>query len=245
MCKTAHFSVDDTIWLFENLEHFHYTSAFEQPVLGFFREMHQKYGSAVSFYCFGNFQGLRLLDMTDAFQGEFEANSDWLRFGFHAADDIVRYSSCSSEKARDDYAFVMMELRRIAGEKALDHFPRIHNYAGSKECLVAMTREGLRGLLCATDSRQNYCLSLKENDLLNSDGVWEDREISLQFIKTDIQTERTKNMSEALDGLDGKSHWEAFTHEWAMNEENKVKIEYFCRQTSEQGYRWCLPRGLR
>lgn len=50
--KTVHFSVDDTIWLFNDLNSNNYKSAFEQPVLNFFQGLHQRYGLTVSFYCF-------------------------------------------------------------------------------------------------------------------------------------------------------------------------------------------------
>ncbi len=58
--RTVHFSVDDTIWLFENLSRFGYGSIFEQPTLAFFKDLHDRFGLRVSFYCFGSFQGLSL-----------------------------------------------------------------------------------------------------------------------------------------------------------------------------------------
>ena len=82
--RTAHLSVDDTIWLFKDLNEEEYTSAFEQPILGFFRTLHQKYGIAISFYCFEEQDWMRLSAVTDRYQQELAESSGWLRFGFHA-----------------------------------------------------------------------------------------------------------------------------------------------------------------
>lgn len=233
--KTVHFSVDDTIWLFENLGHFHYSSIFEQPTLGFFNNLHKRFGLKVSFYCFGNFQGLSLSDMKDCYRAEFSSNSDWLRFGFHGLTDEST-PPCGGG-AQQDYAAVKRELVRITGEDSLTDFCRLHCFFGSRDTIKAMQKLGLRGLLCADDRRKNYYLSPLSNFILNMTGVYFDPTIRMQFLKTDLRIE-TSDMNACRNFSPGKRHLEIFTHEWALNEESKQKIEVICKKINVLGYRW-------
>ncbi|WP_369283529.1 hypothetical protein [Oscillibacter sp. GMB15532] len=192
--RSVHFSVDDTIWLFENLEHFQYESAFQQPTLRFFRELHELYGAVVSFYCFGEFQGLSLCAMTDAYRQEFEENNCWLRFGFHGGDDVVRYDDCGGRRAGGDYRAVVSQLQRIVGERSIDHNVRIHCYAGGKEELSAMRACGLRGVLCGEGGQENYCLMEGESRTVAKAGIYVHPETGLLFSATDLRIEKTRDV---------------------------------------------------
>lgn len=242
--KSAHLSIDDTIWLFENLGHFNYSSIFEQPLLAFLRGLHEKYGIVVSCYCFGEFQGLSLSAMTDMYRLEFEANSEWLRFGFHAKNDQTRYANVTPEQAQIDYTNVINELSRVVGTRPLDHFPRLHFYSGSKEGLSMMVRKGLIGLLCSEDFRDNYYLSGEQNVILNTYNSWVDESVPLRFLKTDLRIEHTENITAEFDKCRNKNHLEVFTHEWGMNLTNMTKLDRFCRAAFEVNYQWIFPEGL-
>ena len=244
--RTAHFSVDDTIWMLENLGHFSYRSAFEQPTLFFFQRLHEQYGLKVSFYCFGSFQGLHLSEMTDTYRWELEKNNDWLRFGFHADSDISQYNCIESDRAICEYAFVCKELMRIAGEQSLDTICRIHNYSGSKDVLYAVCKEtSLEGVLCAIGKKKGYYLSSWQNAWVNWIGQYVDYQTGVRFLNTDIQIEKTSLSEYAnFQSCTGR-HIEAFTHEWALNEETMHKIESFCAALKHQGYSWEFPNRRR
>lgn len=233
--KTVHFSVDDTIWLFENLGHFGYYSIFEQPTLGFFKELHNEYGLKVSFYCFGSFQGLKLCDMTGAYKDEFVTNSDWLRFGFHGWSDESR--NMDVKRTTADYEAVRDELIRIVGLNSLTDFCRLHCFSGSRNAVAAMHKCGLKGLLCADDKRNNYYLSAKQNWWLNFRGNYIDKSLNLQFLKTDMRIENS-DVSACMDFSCNKKHIEFFTHEWALDDENKRKIEMLCKRLHGLEYKW-------
>lgn len=233
--KTAHFSVDDTIWLFENLGHFGYQSIFEQPTLGFFKELHNEYGLKVSFYCFGSFQGLTLQDMTAAYRDEFSANSAWLRFGFHGWSDESR--NMDVKRAAADYEAVRDELIRIVGLNSLTDFCRLHCFSGSREAVAAMQKCCLKGLLCADDNRSNYYLSAQQNWWLNFRGSYYDRALPMKFIKTDLRIEKIEESFLRNFGSN-KGHIEVFTHEWALDDENKRKIEMLCMRLRGLEYKW-------
>lgn len=83
--RQLHFSIDDTIKIFQDLtqNEKEYESIFENSILNFLWECHQKFGLKVSLYCYyeeGNFD---LSTVPDTYREEFLKNSDWLQFGFH------------------------------------------------------------------------------------------------------------------------------------------------------------------
>lgn len=240
--KTVHFSVDDTIWIFENLGHFKYQSIFEQPVLSFFLRMHKLYGITVSFYCFGEFQGLFLNQMTTDYKEQFTANSSWMRFGFHAADDKVRYDRESSQKAAHDYANVIHSLGKIVGEEAIDHFVRIHCYAANIAALQAMREQGLKGCLCGMDKAlETYDLGCMQKALLSRRGSCYDKRTEMRFLRTDLRMEKISSLEEEVETIVPRKHLEIFTHEWALDEICQDKILYVCKKMMYSGHRWNFP----
>lgn len=235
--------MDDTIWLLENLNHFRYASAFDQPVLGFFRDLHNRYGIVVSCYCFGMFQGQNLTAITGAYRKELEENADWLRFGFHAAEDEVCYNSCTSERAGSDYEGVMDELNRIVGTRTLTHISRIHRYHGSENALAAMDRKGLRGLLCGSGAAENeaYFLNARQQAKLWKKGHIFHRETRLHFWKTDVRVEKDETPQETLlRCLRRQRHVELFTHEWALDAVTYERMRVYCKVAKEYGCRWAF-----
>ena len=62
-----HFSVDDTITIFENLTKENYNSCFEEPTLAFLKKLNEQYGLKVSMYCFfESASGFNLSDTNSA-----------------------------------------------------------------------------------------------------------------------------------------------------------------------------------
>lgn len=243
-----HVSVDDVIWLFENINHFHYQSIFEQPLLDFFRRMHNQYGIVVSFYCFYEFQGHCLTEMPDVYKDEFSANSDWLRFGFHGYDGDTKYSKCNVQKAHSDYDLVINEILRFTGtRRCIDTVPRIHFFSGSREALSAMSKSpcGIRGVLCADDDKVSYYLSDSQNSFLKEKDLFIDSGNSLRFLETNIRVEHIENMEEFLhssgDFFASKERLIAFSHEWALDDENKEKLETLFRWVQEHRYGYGFP----
>lgn len=235
--KTVHFSVDDTIWLFNDLNSNGYESVFEQPVLKFFQGLHQRYGLTVSFYCFMRQDWFELSNVTDAYRQEFSDNDSWCKFGFHAYDEQRRYAETECNLAADDYAAVMEQLNRIVGG-GLDSWPRIHCYSANIEALSAWQKQGLRGVLCSERSDLDaYGLDCKHRRQVNTKGVYFDRSMGLDFLATDMRIEETNCMVELLLAKQDQPHLEIFTHEWALDRDNiKEKIEICCSMLESFGY---------
>ena len=97
MSKKAFFFIDDVIWMFRDLTRQRPASIFEHHFLKSLKEIHDKTGLKVQMnlffrtdYFYGNDE-FSLADMTDAYKAEFEANSDWLKFAFHAKEEFPDY----------------------------------------------------------------------------------------------------------------------------------------------------------
>ena len=76
------------------------------------------------FYRTDYFYGMddfNLSEMTDAYKEEFKANSDWLKFGFHARQEFPDYPfvNISYDDMKKDFENIKREVVRFAGEVSL------------------------------------------------------------------------------------------------------------------------------
>lgn len=113
--KLIHISIDDVIQIFNDLtlNQDEYKSIFENETLNFLKKCHEKYGAEFSLYCFYNFDNVNLSECTEKFRDEFESNSNWLKFGFHAFDSKADYSTLEKSEAKRQYDLMVEELKRI------------------------------------------------------------------------------------------------------------------------------------
>jgi hypothetical protein len=172
-----------------------YRSIFENPYLGFWREMHRKYGAKVHFNIYYETAGFNLSQMPDKFRGEWQANADWIRLTFHArANDPDRpYLHASAEKIREDYRLVTREIERFAGKKLLSRFTTVHWGVLPREAARALAGEGIQGTVAYFDSRNDLpdvCmyLPLAEWRYLMGRDYWKDTKENLLFVRHDIVT---------------------------------------------------------
>ena len=172
--KTVHLSVDDTIWLFWDLTENNYKSAFEQPVLKFFKELNKKYGFTVTFYCIMEREWLSLRNITDRYKDNFEQNNQWCKFGFHAYNEQRRYATDAYKSVKDDYSMVVCELQRIVGN-SIDHSCRIHCYSMKKSTLKSFRKSGLEAILAPEEGAEfNLGLSQREMMKIKQSGIYRD-----------------------------------------------------------------------
>lgn len=236
-----HLSIDDFFVTFKELteRQFQYDSIFEHPIFSFFREMHEKYDAVFHCYCFGEDQeGFSLAEVTRKYREEFQQNADWLQFGFHGRNKDAVYGDNNGtrvinrnmEQAAEDYAFIMENLVEIVGEEALDLNPRIHFFAGTKECCKAWknANNGIEGLLAADDDRYSYYHNREQHDKLLADNVWYDEDMGLTFRRTNIRLENETDLEQLkskIKAFDGEFPV-VFTHERYLSEEDmQLKME--------------------
>lgn len=235
--KTVHLSVDDTIWTFWDLNENNYGSAFEQPILKFFKSLNEKYGLTVTFYCFMEQDWLDLKNITDRYKDEFEQNNQWCKFGFHAYNENRRYATDEYNSVKDDYSVVTRELRRIVGD-SIDHLCRIHCYSMQKSICKAFNKSGMKAIL-VPECGAEYNLGLSEDKMVkikkngNCKGVFD----KIAYIQTDLRFETCECITKVLYDENGKEHLELYTHEWALKDSNVQEKMIVCSEILKQlGY---------
>lgn len=247
----CHFSVDDCIGIFYDLTNNEsvYSSAFDNPLLAYLKDLHNKYGMVVSLYVFyyldNTGEGFCLSDTTGKFSSEFESNSDWLRFGFHAKDSSA-YECLTSDIEDEYYVKTIKELGRIVGKRSIDDFLRLDRYVADTKTVEGLRRNGVNGLLIAPDPhRISYALS--ENDkILCYSNDWFVDDVGMKYTPTDIQIEKINNDEDFYDSLINLSQQpriEIFTHEWILDDlKIKKYMEWYAFSIKKNGVDWSFSK---
>ena len=224
----VHFSIDDTIEIFNDITKNNYETIFENETLRFLKECNNLYGTKFSLYCFYEYNGFYLSDCTDRYTKEFEQNSDWLKFGFHGLNSGRDYSVLTTKEAKEDYELVINQLKRIVGEKSITTIIRTEKFLCNKENAEELTNTefGITGLLgLDTIDRPNYYLDETLKKRVFEEDIYSDDEMGINIFKTDIRVEKIKNTYQEIKKMTNEEIIIIFTHEWALNEENKEKIK--------------------
>lgn len=252
--KFAHISLDDFITAFEDITNNmdKYTSIFENDTFAYLKNLHDNYGAVISCYTYyeSDDKKFNLSKCTDKFAEEFEANSEWLKFGFHTLNGSKNYENTSSEEAKEDYDKVVAELLRITGsDKCIDTVVRLQNFSGNEESVQAMidTNYGIQGVLGADDKRRSYYLNDENNSYLYLYDYYDNNNID--FFRTDLRMELIDNIDETLEDFYTNTEFEekneiliAFTHEWKLGEDGiKEKLEKTCEFAVKNGYDFDFP----
>lgn len=237
-------SFDDTILLFKDIYENNYKSIFQNQTLNWFQESHKKYGVVISCYVYYENDDFNLSRFQSKYKKQFEENSDWLRFGFHTLNSKTDYRK---GEIKNDYIKTVNQLERIVGDKSIDNVIRLQMFQGSKNNikeLVQYSNQPIKGLLTADDNRQSYYLSKNNNSFIYFHDELYDSSMNLFFFSTDFRTEYVNNINKKLKELDKKC-WNnqrddlvVFSHEWALNIENKEKIEKVCKHAFNKNYRF-------
>ena len=124
------FSLDDNILFLKDIHvnSSKYTSIFENPYLGFLKQVHDTYGTKIHINIYYQTEGFRLSQMTDKYKDEWRKNSDWLRLSFHALqnDPDKPYLYAGYYDVKKDCEKVMKEIRRFAGDELLGPVTTLH-----------------------------------------------------------------------------------------------------------------------
>lgn len=171
-------SFDDTILIFEDIDNNNYDSVFENSILNWYKELHDKYGVVISCYVYYEDKDFNLTQFSDKYKAEFIANSDWLRFGFHT---LNAYKDYKDGEIINDYTKVVKELERIVGSQTIDNVIRLQMFKGSYEeikKLSQLNEQPIKGLYTADDNRQSYYLSNDDNYYIyNHDELYDTKPI--------------------------------------------------------------------
>lgn len=162
--KKAYFYIDDTIWVLRDITRENNKSLFDNKFMNMLKTAHDKYGLKVQlnlFYRTDSFYGydeFRLCDVTDKYKAEFEENSDWLKFAFHAMEEFPDYPHINA--TYDDtyklFKMIEKEVFRFAGEKSFAYSVCPHWLPVSKAGVRALKDCGVKLLDCTMGDVSEY-----------------------------------------------------------------------------------------
>ena len=239
-CGLTHISVDDTLTVFQDLTKNNYSSIFEHNTFALMKDLHDKYGMTVSFYCYYSIDvngGFNLSDVTDKYTQEFSDNASWMKFGFHAADSQA-YQNLEADFELEYYKKTMAELERITGtSECLEYVLRLDRYVANANVVETLRANGVKGLLIAdreTPDRESYDLSLKERTSCYANDLYT-RNDNFIYSPTDIRLENIENDQKFYDLIDeicGEPYVVVFTHEVYLEDQKVQKyLEWSAEHT--------------
>lgn len=123
-------SIDDAVWFLKDihLNAGRYQSVFENPFLGFLKQVHDTYGTKVHINIFYETDGFNLSQMTDKFKDEWRKNAAWLRLSFHAKAELPDdpYKKAGYARVKQECEAVMEQIKRFAGNELNDTVTTLH-----------------------------------------------------------------------------------------------------------------------
>jgi len=254
--RFIHYSIDDVIVGFQELTLNNPKTIFDIKLFNFLKHLHDQCGVKVSCYCFFKNDTFNISLCTRMYKSEFEANSSWLRFGFHGYTGKEDYNQQPLETSIKQYEETITNLIDIVGLKSIDTIPRIHTFSGSKEFLNFLGCNSIlsiKGLLAADDERVSYSLSKQEDKKLKLENCLLEENFLLMrtFQRFDgIKPNKIIRLFRHKGGV------VLFTHEWLLNNpigmKNKFKgivvkklMFVVANYYKKKGYQSAFPMDLK
>lgn len=210
-------SIDDNIWFLRDIQQNkdRYASLFDNPYLGFLRQINAEYGTKIHLNLFYQTEGFNLSDFTDQYKNEWKANADWLRLSFHALQEFpdMPYVNAGYDEVKRDCDLIMGEIRRFAGEEVMHSVTTIHwgeaTAAGSR----AMRDAGYVGQVGYFNVDDNlpsasYYLTAPQRRHLKKRFVWRDTAEDITFVRASIviDTKKLEDVQPHLDSHERNGH---------------------------------------
>ncbi len=194
-------SLDDNILFLKDISDnsARYKSIFDNPYLGFLKEVHDTYGTKIHLNIYYQTEGFNLSQMTDKFRNEWKANSGWLRLSFHALQNKPDnpYINSGYDEVKKDCDMVKAEILRFAGEEQFDRVTTLHWGAATLEGTRGLRDGGYTGLagyfnVGAHESPVSYYLDMDERRHLNERFIWRDNKEGIIFSRIAIVINNSK-----------------------------------------------------
>lgn len=242
--RTANVSIDDTLNSLDKLSKSEIRSIFDVDTFAYFKNLHQKYGVVVSFYCFlKNRKGYSLENVTDKFRDEFIKNSSWLRFGVHSTEYSAGFAD--GEQGEKQFKDIYNQLVRIVGKESIDLCFRPHYFKFSGELLKELSAQGLaKGVHCPDDNRPCGLLDTEKAEMIKS-GYYLKDDLIYTRSQTRLELVDFDNLSTFLDHVKSLQLASIFTHEIYL-EDKKITdgLEQICKELTKEKYTWAFPMDL-
>jgi hypothetical protein len=195
------FSFDDNIWFLQDIHNNadRYASLFENPYLGFLKNIHDSYGTKMHFNIYYQTEGFNLSQMTEKFKDEWRRNADWIRLSFHAlADKPDRpYIAAGYDQVKKDCDLVKEQIRRFAGTEVMGPVTTLHWGEANVEGCRALRDSGytvLAGYFNIDDrlAPVSYYLSKEQRHHLYNRFIWRDNREGIIFSRMAIVVNSVK-----------------------------------------------------
>jgi hypothetical protein len=239
---SAHFSVDDTIAIFQDLSKTNYNSIFENSTLSYLKKVHEEYNAVFSLYCFYKTDDFDLSTLDARYANEFSQNSSWLRFGFHAYDDSEDLNTQSLSSFKDETNSFYSAIDRITGGKSRDSFLRLSYFRGTKEQLKWLSNYGTYGFYGPDDQRNAYYFDSEMSRKITETSYVKDDD--LYFIPTYFRFENVSDTYKTLENFNssGRQYLEIFTHEYLLSSKAvEYGIDQACQFIKNYDYSFQFP----
>lgn len=199
--------------------------------------MNNKFNCKFTLYVFYDYNNSGLKYLNKHYKKEFEENSDWLKFGFHALNNYKDYSK--NDEIESDFKLVNEKIRENIGEKSLTNYLRLEKFNLSLNNAVVLKNNGVIGLLGSDNSNKtSYYLSKNDESYLKSKDYYKDD--YFEFYNTDIRIENNDFIFFNNNDLQDE-YLVIFTHEWNLNKVNKLLLLYLVTILSQNNVMYiCL-----
>ena len=186
------FSIDDNILFLKdiNTNSKKYKSIFENPYLGFLKQVNVTYGTKVHLNIYYQTDGFNLSQMTDKYRSEWQANADWLRLSFHALqnDPDMPYLNAGYDEVKKDCKMVQEQIIRFAGEELLGPVTTLHWGEANTEGCRALHDSGytaLTGYFNLENGKPvvSYYMNKDQTEHISKRSVWCDTKTGIIFKK--------------------------------------------------------------
>ena len=202
--KSLHISIDDVTIALQSLSHAG-DSIYNVRFFRYIYALHRLLGLKMTLYVYAQNREWTLKDVTDIYKHELEEASDWLKFGFHAVSD---------EQKENNYmpnfegAFVEAnkQIERFAGARSIAEILRLHYWYYPAEYVETLKNHGVQTILTYEGQK---IASLGLNQWITNIRIEQD---TFRQIINKI-SHHVNNQPLVI-----------FTHEWALNRRNKIKL---------------------
>jgi hypothetical protein len=209
-------SLDDNIWFLKDItsNSGRYKSIFENPYMGFLKEVHDQFGTKIHLNLYYQTDGFSLSQMTAKYRNEWRENSEWLRLSFHALqnDPDRPYINAGYDEVSKDCGLVTEQIRRFAGEELMGPVTTLHWGEGTVEGCRALRDHGysaLAGYFSAEGpDTVSYYLNEEQRLHVNKRFLWSDNKEGIIFSRMAmvINLFKSEQIVPYLDSLRSDSH---------------------------------------
>lgn len=231
-----------------------------------YKKAHDLYGACVNINLFYETDAMKnfnekgkyfnLSMMTDKFKSEWEENSDWLRFSFHARSEFPDkpYQFTSGARIREDALRINEEIIRFAGERAVSSTTTVHWGEATEEGVCALRKIGYTALAgyftCRSDGTPSvsYFYSKEIVDHVGARDFWVNEDIGVLHSSIDLvlNTIKYEQLTERLGSIKACPHRAGFLdlmiHEQYFYPEYKYHIPQFADLVTDAA-KWAAENG--